>query len=68
VSKDTNTTKYLLSVEGAAILLGIDRSTAYRSITDGTFPVKVLTIGRRKKVSRAALMRVLNGKTVAVAS
>ncbi len=60
--KNMNSTKYLLSIEEAANLLGIDRSTAYRAIVDGTFPLSVLIVGKRKKVSKVALMRLLNGE------
>lgn len=53
--------KKLLSVDEAAILLGITRSTAYRAINNGTFPVQVIKLGGRLRISRAALDRVLDG-------
>ena len=53
--------KTLLSIDEAAILLGITRSTAYRAIHNGTFPVPVIKLGGRLRISRAALDRVLSG-------
>ncbi len=54
--------KALLSVDEAAILLGITRSTAYRAITTDTFPVPIIRVGGRWRVSREALRRLLDGK------
>lgn len=54
--------KSLLSVDEAAILLGITRSTAYRAIATGTFPVSIIRVGGRWRVSREALRRLLDGK------
>ena len=53
--------KSLLSVDEAAILLGITRSTAYRAIHNGTLPAVVIKLGGRLRISRAALDRVLDG-------
>lgn len=39
--------------------LGIDRSTGYKAIRDGTFPVPVLRIGRAIRVPTSALRRLL---------
>ena len=56
-------TKTLLSVDEAAILLGITRSTAYRAIRTGTFPVPIIKLGGRFRVPRTALMRLIeNGE------
>lgn len=52
-------TKTLLTVDEAAILLGITRSTAYRAIHANSFPVPVIRLGGRLRISRAALMRLL---------
>ncbi|WP_276970234.1 helix-turn-helix transcriptional regulator [Ferrimicrobium acidiphilum] len=52
----------LMSIEEAAIRLGVERSTAYRAIKNGTFPVKVIVLGGRYKVPRLALDRLLNGE------
>lgn len=53
--------KPLLSVEETAILLGETRSTLYRAIKDGTFPLPVFIIGRRRRIPRAAVDRLLSG-------
>jgi len=54
--------KVLLSVDEAAILLGITRSTAYRAIATDTFPVPIIKVGGRWRVSREALRRILDGE------
>lgn len=54
--------KALLSVDEAAILLGITRSTAYRAIATDTFPVPIIRVGGRWRVSREALCRLLDGE------
>ncbi len=54
--------KALLSVDEAAILLGITRSTAYRAIATGTFPIPIIRVGGRWRVSREALRRLLDGE------
>ncbi len=54
--------KLLLSVDEAAILLGITRSTAYRAIATDTFPVPIIRVGGRWRVSREALRRLLEGE------
>lgn len=55
-------TKALLSVDEAALLLGIARSTAYRAITTGTFPVPIIRVGGRWRISHEALRRLLDGE------
>lgn len=47
------------SVEEAAAELGIGRGLAYELARQGTFPVKLLRIGRLYRVVRADLDRVL---------
>ncbi len=61
-SKELNSigAKSLLSVDEASILLGITRSTAYRAISTGTFPVPIIRLGGRFRVSKAALLRLIN--------
>lgn len=49
----------VITAEEAFAELGIDRSTGYKSIRDGTFPVPVLRIGRIIRVPTVALRRVL---------
>ncbi|MDQ6741275.1 MAG: helix-turn-helix domain-containing protein [Actinomycetota bacterium] len=49
----------VVSAEEAFTLLGIDRSTGYKSIRDGTFPVPVLRIGRLIRIPTVALRQLL---------
>ncbi|WP_116215647.1 helix-turn-helix transcriptional regulator [Streptomyces olivoreticuli] len=49
----------LVSVVTAARALGIGRTTAYRLIKEGTFPVRTLPLGGSTKVSTASLWDVL---------
>ncbi len=53
--------KLLLSVEETAILLGQTRSTLYRAIHAETLPLPVHLVGRRMKIPRAAVDRLLAG-------
>ncbi|MBV9661870.1 MAG: helix-turn-helix domain-containing protein, partial [Acidimicrobiales bacterium] len=45
----------VLSALEAFRLLGIDRTTGYKAIRQGTFPVPVLRLGRSIRVPTAAL-------------
>ncbi len=54
-------TKPLLSVEGAAVLLGQSRSSIYRAIERGDLPIPVLTINGRLRIPRRAVERLLDG-------
>jgi excisionase family DNA binding protein len=49
----------VLSAEEAFRELGVDRSTGYRAIREGTFPVEVIRVGRLIRVPTSALLRVL---------
>jgi predicted DNA-binding transcriptional regulator AlpA len=49
----------VLSAEDAFLVLGIDRSTGYKAIREGTFPVSVLRIGRLIRVPTVGLRRLL---------
>ena len=60
-SPPTKTPKPLLSVEEAANLLGETRSTLYRSIKEGSFPLLIFRIGRRIRIPRRSVERLLNG-------
>jgi excisionase family DNA binding protein len=53
--------KPLLSVEEAAILLGETRSTVYRAIKAGDFPLPIFRIGRRIRIPRRSVERLLAG-------
>lgn len=48
-----------ITAEEAFAELGIDRSTGYKSIRDGTFPVPIIRIGRNIRIPTAALRRLL---------
>jgi len=49
----------VISAEQAFAQLGIDRSTGYKAIRNGTFPVPVIRVGRLIRVPVAPLRRLL---------
>jgi predicted DNA-binding transcriptional regulator AlpA len=49
----------VVSAEEAFDLLDIDRSTGYKAIREGTFPVPVLRIGRTIRIPTVPLRRLL---------
>jgi predicted DNA-binding transcriptional regulator AlpA len=49
----------VLTAEEAFAELGVDRSTGYKAIRDGTFPVPIIRVGRIIRVPTAALRRLL---------
>jgi predicted DNA-binding transcriptional regulator AlpA len=49
-------------VEDAAAALGVGRATAYELIAAGTFPARVLPVGRRLKVVTASLIELLEAR------
>jgi predicted DNA-binding transcriptional regulator AlpA len=49
----------VISAEEAFRELGIDRTTGYRSIRDGTFPVEIVRVGRNIRIPTIALRRLL---------
>ena len=51
----------LLSVEEASVLLGVTRSTLYRAIKAGTFPLPVFRIGQRTRIPRRSVHRLIAG-------
>lgn len=48
-----------VSASEAFAQLGIDRTTGYRAIQQGTFPLPTIRVGRLIKVPVAALRRIL---------
>jgi len=60
-TKTNATTRAFLSVEEVAALLGEHRSTCYRSIERGDFPIPVVTINGRLRVPRRAVERLIEG-------
>lgn len=53
-------TRPCLSADEAFAELGIDRTTGYRAIKEGTFPVPVIRVGRLIRVPTAAFRRLLD--------
>jgi predicted DNA-binding transcriptional regulator AlpA len=51
----------VLSALEAFRILGVNRTTGYKAIREGTFPVPVLHIGRMIRVPTAALAKLLSG-------
>lgn len=56
-------TRPCLTADEAFAELGIDRTTGYRAIKEGTFPVPVIRVGRLIRVPTAALLRLLDPGT-----
>ena len=54
----------LISIEEAALRLNISKATAYRAIKTGNFPLPVIQLGGRVKVSLAALERLVSGEAL----
>lgn len=53
--------KPLLSVEEAATLLGVRRSTLYRAVKAGSLPLPIYRIGATWKIPRRAIEQMLEG-------
>ena len=53
----------VMSAEEAFEHLGVDRTTGYRAIKEGRFPVPVIRVGRIIRVPIEPLMRLLHGMT-----
>ncbi|MEU6267493.1 helix-turn-helix domain-containing protein [Saccharopolyspora shandongensis] len=51
-----------MTVREAAKILGISHQTAYNLINAGTFPVRVLKLGRVHRVVTASLRAYINGQ------
>jgi len=54
--------KALLSVSEAAALLGVHPSTLYRAINRGDAPVNVVPVGKRYRVPRVSVERLLGSE------
>lgn len=54
------TTRSCVTADEAFAELGIDRTTGYRAIQEGTFPVPVIRVGRLIRVPTAPLRRLLD--------
>jgi len=59
-AKSNQTSRAVISASEAFEMLGIDPSTGYRSIREGTFPVPVLRVGRVIRIPMQALVRILD--------
>lgn len=64
---DLNSLPPMLDLLAAARLLGIGRTTAYKLVREGTFPVPVLRIGSGFKVPSAPLRALLTNPSPAPA-
>jgi excisionase family DNA binding protein len=51
----------VMSAEEAFEHLGVDRTTGYRAIKEGRFPVPVIRVGRIIRIPIEPLMQLLNG-------
>lgn len=58
----------VMSAEEAFEHLGVDRTTGYRAIKEGRFPVPVIRVGRIIRVPIGPLMQLLNGKAPSATS
>jgi excisionase family DNA binding protein len=56
------TPRPFVSIEEAALLLGESRSTVYRAVKSGSFPLPVVRIGERLRVPRSAIERLIAGE------
>jgi predicted DNA-binding transcriptional regulator AlpA len=54
------TIRACVTADEAFAELGIDRTTGYRAIKEGTFPVPVIRVGRLIRVPTAALRQLLD--------
>ena len=52
-----------LSVEEAGKLLGISRGTAFKLVREHRFPTPVLRLGKKIRVSRPALEKLLGAES-----
>jgi len=59
-SSSTTTYRRLLSIEETAVLLGETRSTLYRALKAGTFPLPVFRIGSRIRIPRRSVERLID--------
>lgn len=55
----THISRLTLNIEDVAILLGINRSTAYELARRNEFPVPIIRLGKRMVVSRRAVEELL---------
>jgi predicted DNA-binding transcriptional regulator AlpA len=51
----------LVGIDEAALMLGEDRSTLYRSIKRGDFPLPIVSINGRMRVPRRAIEALITG-------
>jgi excisionase family DNA binding protein len=61
------TPRPFVSIEEAALLLGESRSTVYRAVKSGSFPLPVVRIGERLRVPRSAIERLIAGEVLQIA-
>lgn len=61
-NRGSKTSKPLLSVDEAAIMLGQSRSSLYRAIERDDLPLPVFTINGRMRIARRSLERLIDGE------
>jgi predicted DNA-binding transcriptional regulator AlpA len=54
--------KQTYSIHEARLLLGIGEATAYRLLRRDEFPVPIIKVGRRNKISKRVLDDFLDGR------
>jgi excisionase family DNA binding protein len=52
----------MLTISEVASLLGVHRSTLYRTIGRSDLPLPIIRVGSRMRIPRAAVERVLGGE------
>ena len=60
--RQTQQPKPLITVNEAAIMLGMSGSTLYRSIERGDFPVQVYSINGIRRIPRVAILKMIAGE------
>ena len=63
-SEELDALPVMFGLQTAARALGIGKNQAYRLLRDGQFPVRVITVCGRHKVSRFDLLRYLGAESV----
>jgi excisionase family DNA binding protein len=53
----------VMTAEEVFAELGIDRSTGYKAIRDGTFPIAIVRVGRLIRIPTVAVRRLLEMET-----
>ena len=60
--RQTRQPKPLVTVNEAAMMLGVSGSTLYRSIERGDFPVQAYSINGTRRIPRVAILKMIAGE------